>query len=227
MSRRIHSKFTTVKNPDGTTSKVKKVSPELQFYYKTLGSAIPIDYQKRSYSFFKNLPGEIKNYEPGSNPLPNNFGKVALLYFGVAGPNMGMISINEATVGAVDVIERIRNSATVTLKTGGDINHVEALRNILEPMPFIFRTTDVGSASTGLIRPPIQSSQRKSHSAWIKRSDALVVPFESPLPVRTNESLELELTIADGVTIPNSADGYYLIAYLGVEAGFSRGTAER
>ncbi|WP_078129695.1 hypothetical protein [Leptospira alexanderi] len=225
MSRRTHGKLTTVKNPDGSTSRIRK--PGSEFYYKTIGSAIPIDSLKRSYSFFKNLPGEIKNYEPGSNPLPNNFGKVALLYFGVAGPNMGMISINEATVGAVDVIERIRNSASVTLRTGGDVNHVEALRNILEPMPFIFRTTDVGSASAGLIRPPIQSSQRRAHSAWIKRSDALVVPFESPLPVKTNESLELELNIADGVTIPNSADGYYLIAYLGVEANFSQGKAER
>ncbi|EMF80052.1 hypothetical protein LEP1GSC188_4883 [Leptospira weilii serovar Topaz str. LT2116] len=224
MSRRTHGKLTTVKNPDGTTSRVKKQG--FEFYYKTLQSAIPIDSLKRSYSFFKNLPGEIKNYEPGSNPLPNNFGKVALLYFGVAGPNMGMISINEGTVGAIDAIERIRNSASVTLRTGGDVNHVEALRNILEPMPILFRTTDMGTASN-VIRPPIQGSQRRAHSAWIKRSDALVVPFESPLPVKTNESLELELTIADGVTIPNSADGYYLIAYLGVEANFSQGKAER
>ncbi|WP_061216205.1 hypothetical protein [Leptospira santarosai] len=225
MSRRIHSRPTTVKNPDGTTSRVKK--PGAEFFLKTLYSAVQIDSTKRSYTFFKNLLNEIKNYEPGSNPLPNNFGKVALLYFAVAGPNMGMVSINEATVSAIDVIERIRNSATVTLRTGGDVNHVEALRNILEPMPFLFRTTDVGSASAGLIRPPIHTAGRKSNSAWIKRSDALVVPFESPLPVKTNESLEVELNIADGVTIPNSADGYYLIAYLGVEAQFSQGKAER
>ncbi|EMP80435.1 hypothetical protein LEP1GSC162_0957 [Leptospira santarosai str. CBC1531] len=37
----------------------------------------------------------------------------------------------------------------------------------------------------------------------------------------------MELNIADGVTIPNSADNYYLIAYLGVEAQFSQGKAER
>lgn len=225
MSRRIHSRPTTVKNPDGTTSRVKK--PGAEFFLKTLYSAVQIDSTKRSYTFFKNLLNEIKNYEPGSNPLPNNFGKVALLYFAVAGPNMGMVSINEATVGALDAIERIRNSSTVTIKTGGDINHSEVLRNILEPMPILFRTTDVGVAANGTIRPAIQAMARKIHSAWIKRSDALVVPFESPLPVKTNESLELDSQIADGVSIPNSADNYYLIAYLGVEAQFSQGKAER
>ncbi|EMI68912.1 hypothetical protein [Leptospira noguchii] len=225
MSRRTHGKITTVKNPDGTLSKVKKPGPE--FYYKTLYSALPIDSLKRSYTFFKTLANEIKNYEGGTNPLPNNFGKVALLYFGITGPNMGAIAINEGTVGVIDAIERIRNSATVTVKTGGDVNHVEALRNILEPMPILFRTTDVGAAATGSIRPAIQTAPRKVHSAWIKRSDALVVPFESPLPVKTSESLEVELAIADGVTIPNNADGYYLVAYLGVEAFFSTGKAER
>ncbi|EMJ96783.1 hypothetical protein [Leptospira alstonii] len=224
MSRRTHGKSATVKNPDGTTSRVRK--PGSEFYYKTLFSGTKIDSLKRSYSFFRNLPGEIKNYEGGTNPLPNNFGKVALLYFGITGPDFGAISINEATVGIADVIERIRNSASVTLKTGGDVNHIEALRNILEPLPFLFRTTDVGTASN-TVRPAIQAVSRKTHSAWIKRSDALVVPFESPLPVKTSESLELELTIADGVTIPNYADGHYLVAYLGVEAFFSNGKAER
>ncbi|EMS89712.1 hypothetical protein [Leptospira noguchii] len=225
MSRRTHGKITTVKNPDGSVSRVKKTGAE--FHYKTLFSAVPIDSTKRLYSFFKNLANEIKNYEGGTNPLPNNFGKIALLYFGVVGPNMGAISINEGTVGIVDAIERIRNAGTVTIRTGGDVNHVEALRNILEPMPLLFRTTDVGTATNGSIRPAIQTMPRKVHSAWIKRSDALVVPFESPLPVRTSESLELELSIADGVTIPNNADGHYLVAYLGVEAFFSTGKAER
>ncbi|MDI7220356.1 hypothetical protein [Leptospira santarosai] len=225
MSRRVHTKTKRVKGDDGKVKVIKEKGPE--FYLKTLFSAIPIDSLKRNYSFFKNLPGEIKNYEPGTNPLPNNSGKVALLYFGIVGPNMGAISINEGTVGALDVIERIRNSSTVTIKTGGDINHSEALRNILEPMPILFRTTDVGTAANGSIRPAIQAMARKVHSAWIKRSDALAVPFESPLPVKTNESLELDSQIADGVTIPNFADGYYLVAFLGVEATFSSGRAER
>ncbi|UZN05974.1 hypothetical protein M5D10_08880 [Leptospira santarosai] len=225
MSRRIHIKTKRVKGEDGKVKVIKENGPE--FYLKTLFSALPIDSLKRNYSFFKNLPGEIKNYEPGTNPLPNNSGKVALLYFGIVGPNMGVISINEGTVGALDAIERIRNSSTVTLKTGGDINHSEVLRNILEPMPILFRTTDVGVAANGTIRPAIQAMARKIHSAWIKRSDALVVPFESPLPVKTNESLELDSLIADGVSIPNSADGYYIVAFIGVEATFSNGRAER
>ncbi|EMO46802.1 hypothetical protein [Leptospira santarosai] len=225
MSRRIHTKIKRAKGDDGKVKVIKEKGSE--FYLKTLFSAIPIEAGKRSYSFFKNLLNEIKNYEGGTNPLPNNFGKVALLYFGIVGPNMGAISINEGTVGAIDAIERIRNSGTVTLRTGGDVNHVEALRNILEPMPILFRTTDVGTAANGSIRPAIQSTARKMHSAWVKRSDALAVPFESPLPVKTSESLELELVIADGVTIPNNADGYYLVAFLGVEAQFSIGKAER
>ncbi|ASV11709.1 hypothetical protein B2G51_08130 [Leptospira santarosai] len=225
MSRRIHTKTKRVKGEDGKVKVIKEKGPE--FYLKTLFSALPIDSLKRNYSFFKNLPGEIKNYEPGTNPLPNNSGKVALLYFGIVGPNMGVISIHEGTVGALDAIERIRNSSTVTLKTGGDINHSEALRNILEPMPILFRTTDVGIAANGTIRPAIQAMARKIHSAWIKRSDALVVPFESPLPLKTNESLELDSLIADGVSIPNSADGYYIVAFIGVEATFSNGRAER
>ncbi|EMM95046.1 hypothetical protein LEP1GSC158_1618 [Leptospira interrogans serovar Zanoni str. LT2156] len=225
MSRRIHIQTKRVMGQDGKIKVIKEKGDE--FYLKTLFSAMPIDSQKRNYTFFKNQPGEIKNYEPGTNPLPNNSGKVALMYFGIAGPNMGLISINEATVGALDVIERIRNSSTVTIKTGGDLNHSEALRNILEPMPIVFRTTDVGTPSSGSIRSAIQAMARKVHSAWIKRSDALAVPFESPLPVKTNESLELDSLIADGVTIPNSADGYYLVAFLGVEATFSSGRAER
>ncbi|ALO00651.1 hypothetical protein KQY10_11350 [Leptospira interrogans] len=225
MSRRIHIQTKRVMGQDGKIKVIKEKGDE--FYLKTLFSAMPIDSQKRNYTFFKNQPGEIKNYEPGTNPLPNNSGKVALMYFGIAGPNMGLISINEATVGALDVIERIRNSSTVTIKTGGDLNHSEALRNILEPMPIIFRTTDVGTPSPGSIRSAIQAMARKVHSAWIKRSDALAVPFESPLPVKTNESLELDSLIADGVAIPNSADGYYLVAFLGVEATFSSGRAER
>ncbi|KGE22006.1 hypothetical protein [Leptospira interrogans] len=225
MSRRIHIQTKRVMGQDGKIKVIKEKGDE--FYLKTLFSAMPIDSQKRNYTFFKNQPGEIKNYEPGTNPLPNNSGKVALMYFGIAGPNMGLISINEATVGALDVIERIRNSSTVTIKTGGDLNHSEALRNILEPMPIIFRTTDVGTPSPGSIRSAIQAMARKVHSAWIKRSDALAVPFESPLPVKTNESLELDSLIADGVIIPNSADGYYLVAFLGVEATFSSGRAER
>ncbi|UML79945.1 MULTISPECIES: hypothetical protein [Leptospira] len=225
MSRRIHIQTKRVMGQDGKIKVIKEKGDE--FYLKTLFSAMPIDSQKRNYTFFKNQPGEIKNYEPGTNPLPNNSGKVALMYFGIAGPNMGLISINEATVGALDAIERIRNSSTVTIKTGGDLNHSEALRNILEPMPIIFRTTDVGTPSPGSIRSAIQAMARKVHSAWIKRSDALAVPFESPLPVKTNESLELDSLIADGVTIPNSADGYYLVAFLGVEATFSSGRAER
>ncbi|EKR33882.1 hypothetical protein LEP1GSC096_2081 [Leptospira interrogans serovar Hebdomadis str. R499] len=225
MSRRIHIQTKRVMGQDGKIKVIKEKGDE--FYLKTLFSAMPIDSQKRNYPFFKNQPGEIKNYEPGTNPLPNNSGKVALMYFGIAGPNMGLISINEATVGALDAIERIRNSSTVTIKTGGDLNHSEALRNILEPMPIVFRTTDVGTPSPGSIRSAIQAMARKVHSAWIKRSDALAVPFESPLPVKTNESLELDSLIADGVTIPNSADGYYLVAFLGVEATFSSGRAER
>lgn len=225
MSRRIHIQTKRVMGQDGKIKVIKEKGDE--FYLKTLFSAMPIDSQKRNYTFFKNQPGEIKNYEPGTNPLPNNSGKVALMYFGIAGPNMGLISINEATVGALDAIERIRNSSTVTIKTGGDLNHSEALRNILEPMPIVFRTTDVGTPSSGSIRSAIQAMARKVHSAWIKRSDALAVPFESPLPVKTNESLELDSLIADGVTIPNSADGYYLVAFLGVEATFSSGRAER
>ncbi|WP_078124764.1 hypothetical protein [Leptospira alexanderi] len=226
MARRFHSKTIRTKGEDGKVKVIKTNGPD--FYYKTLFSALPIDSTKRTYSFFKNANGEIRNYETGgTNPLPNNTGKVATLYFGITGPGMGMIAINEGTVGAVDVIEKIRNSSSVTLKTGGDVDHVEALRNILEPFPFMFRTTDVGTATSGLIRPAIQTAPRKMHSAWIKRSDALVVPFESPLPIKTSESLDLTVDLADGVTLTNSADGYYLVAFLAVEAGFSSGKAER
>lgn len=225
MARRFHSKTIRTKGEDGKVKVVKTNGPE--FYYKTLFSAIPIDSTKRLYSFFKNIQGEIKNYEGGTNPLPNNSGKIAMLYFGITGPGMGMIAINEGTVGAIDVIEKIRNTSSVTLKTGGDVDHVEALRNVLEPFPFLFRTTDVGTAASGSIRPAIQTAERKVHSAWIKRSEALVVPFESPLPIKTSESLDLTVELAEGVTLANSADGYYLVAYLAVEANFSTGRSER
>ncbi|MGJ4753480.1 hypothetical protein [Leptospira kmetyi] len=225
MARRFHSKTIRTKGEDGKVKVVKTNGPD--FYYKTLFSALPIDSTKRLYSFFKNAQGEIKNYEGGTNPLPNNSGKIAMLYFGITGPGMGMIAINEGTVGAIDVIEKIRNTSSVTLKTGGDVDHVEALRNVLEPFPFLFRTTDVGTAATGSIRPAIQTAERKVHSAWIKRSEALVVPFESPLPIKTSESLDLTVELAEGVTLANSADGYYLVAYLAVEANFSTARSER
>ncbi|WP_179099897.1 hypothetical protein [Leptospira santarosai] len=45
--------------------------------------------------------------------------------------------------------------------------------------------------------------------------------------VKTNKSLDLDSLIADGISISNSADGYYIVAFIGVEATFSNGRAER
>lgn len=204
------------------TDKTKPVYQD--FYNKTLVSSAKI--KGSSIKLFQSSNTLVLNHAKNDSPLPTKKGNVIVMHARILGPSYGALQFDAANLNLMDALEAFINTYEMEFKIGNDTIHEDVLSTLLEPMPIVFKTTDVGTANN-VIRPPVQAVPRKAESVWMKRSGQLIIPFEKPIPVK-DEVFSLELRPMENASTVDAAVQEYIIQFkIGAENHYSQNRVER
>lgn len=180
------------KNP-GKVIPGKPISRE--FYYDTYYSSIILGENISGGTFFaKSEASSERNYEGENNPSASGSMRLMGIYAKLIGPNNGPISIDVTQTNVIEEITALINSGTITVKVAEDIVHKDVLGNLLPDLSAMIIKGLDDTGTTGENEGRFLSAVIPAHtqSAWMKRSNQLLIPFEKPLPIHTGENLRIE-----------------------------------
>ncbi|XDD52374.1 hypothetical protein AB3N59_18735 [Leptospira sp. WS92.C1] len=203
----------------------KQVTVQKDFYQKTLVSTANL--KGSSIKLFQSSNTLVLNHAKGDSPLPTKRGTVIVMHAQLVANDYGILQFDSANVDVLNALEVFRNTHELEFKIGNETVHEDLVSTLLEPLPIIFKTTDVGSPSGFAIRPAIQAVPRKADSIWMKRSGQLVIPFERPIPVR-DEVFSLEIRpMENAPAISPLIENYKILVKIGTENEMSGNKVSR
>ncbi|EQA71942.1 hypothetical protein [Leptospira noguchii] len=198
---------------DPTTRKrVVTGARKLPFYNQTLRTTAILKSGVMEYNLFKKEePAYLRNYTGEKNPFPNGEGEFIAVTARFLAPDQSTITFNNATVAVLKGLSMIQNSGSFTMKIGDEIVAKDLLSVIMSPIPWLVLPFVKGNPND-VVFPPPGVIHFEPQSGWMERSKQKMVSFKTPLPVTSQEGVDLIIKIDKdpSIPLPPEIDNYLL-----------------
>ncbi|ULG87916.1 hypothetical protein FH593_15295 [Leptospira interrogans] len=195
-----------------TGKRVVKGIKKLPFYNQTLRTTAVLKSGIFEYSLFKKEePAYLRNYTGEKNPFPNGEGEFIAVTARFLAPDQSTITVDNSTVAVLKALSLIQNSGSFVMKIGDEIVAKDLLSVIMPPIPW-FVLPFVKGNPNDVVFPPPGVIHFEPQSGWMERSKQKMISFKTPLPVTSQEGVDLVIKIEKdpAVALSPLIDNYLL-----------------
>ncbi|WP_061247769.1 hypothetical protein [Leptospira noguchii] len=198
---------------DPTTGKrVVKGIKKIPFYNQTLRTTAVLKSAILEYNLFKKEePAYLRNYTGEKNPFPNGEGEFIAVTARFLAPDQSTITVDNTSIAVLKGLSLIQNSGSFVMKIGDEIVAKDLLSVIMPPIPWLVLPYVKGNPND-VVFPPPGVIHFEPQSGWMERSKQKMISFKTPLPVTSQEGVDLIIKIDKDpvISLPPQIDNYLL-----------------
>ncbi|QCO35643.1 hypothetical protein E4414_21785 (plasmid) [Leptospira interrogans] len=210
MQRYITKKI--YKTDPATGKKVVAGVRRLAFYNQTLRTTAILKSGTMEYNLFKKEePAYLRNYTGEKNPFPNGEGEFIAVTARFLAPDQSTITLDNTSVSVLKGLSTIQNAGSFVMKIGDEIVAKDLLSVVMPPIPWLVLPYVKGNPND-VVFPPPGVIHFEPQSGWMERSKQKMISFKTPLPVSTQEGVDLIIKIDKdtAIPLPSQIDNYLL-----------------
>lgn len=151
----------------------------------------------------------LRNYNKGQNIFASNQGRILALQTRLAGASFGRLALQDAsyTWTPADELCKLVNQATIEIRQDGSIVHQGLIQSITAPLPVVGEGQNIGTP-TNTTRPSALSAPVGNSSALTKGAEKNIVYFTPPLIIGAGRSIDFNVSLPTGISVPASLANY-------------------